>query len=531
MQDQAAKFFLYARKSTDEATRQVLSIEAQLFELRKLAQREGITIEREFIECKTAKQPGRLVFNEMLALIEKGKAQGILAWHPDRLARNMVDGGRIIYLVDLGKIKSLKFPTLMFEPNAHGKFMLSVHFSQGKYYVDNLSETIKRGIQTKLRNGIFPSFAPLGYVNDRVNRCIVPDPAKAPLVRKAFELYATGDYALAELRSRINGLGLMGRREMRLSINNYHKMLRNPVYYGMIRCKGEMYDGKHEPIITKALFDRVQEVMKAKSKAKTPQLKPFLYRGLFRCGECGCFITTETQKSHNYLRCTKRKGACSQRFLREESASLQLADTLARLAVPADWPDRMLSALDAERAAWTEARAAQVAGLKADLAACEKKLDTLLDLMLGRAIAQEEYTTKKQMLLGEKTAIREKLAKLESDTTNRFEPAEEFISGLKRATFLASQGTVEEKRDFLKKHGSNFQLRDQTVSVDFVNPWKIVLEATCPASLPSPFTAKTSSNVEWRCIWDKVRSFLCENSISESIPAPVPTAGTGHDAR
>src|SRR5581483_429496 len=124
MQDQAAKFFLYARKSTDEATRQVLSIEAQLFELRKLAQREGITIEREFIECKTAKQPGRLVFNEMLALIEKGKAQGILAWHPDRLARNMVDGGRIIYLVDLGKIKSLKFPTLMFEPNAHGKFML-----------------------------------------------------------------------------------------------------------------------------------------------------------------------------------------------------------------------------------------------------------------------------------------------------------------------------------------------------------------------------------------------------------------------
>jgi len=144
MKTSSDTFFIYARKSTDEATRQVLSIEAQLFELRKLAEREGVVIAKEFVECKTAKQPGRPVFNEMLAQIEKGKASGILAWHPDRLARNMVDGGRIIHLVDLEKIKALKFPTLMFEPNAHGKFMLSVHFSQGKYYVDNLSENIKR---------------------------------------------------------------------------------------------------------------------------------------------------------------------------------------------------------------------------------------------------------------------------------------------------------------------------------------------------------------------------------------------------
>src|SRR3989338_8115649 len=140
MSDQTKKCFLYARKSTDEADRQVLSIEAQLFELRQYAKRESLVIVREFVESKTAKMPGREVFNAMLAGIEEGgEAAGILAWHPDRLARNSIDGGRIIYMVDTGKILTLKFPTFWFDPTPQGKFMLSIAFGQSKYFVDNLS--------------------------------------------------------------------------------------------------------------------------------------------------------------------------------------------------------------------------------------------------------------------------------------------------------------------------------------------------------------------------------------------------------
>jgi DNA invertase Pin-like site-specific DNA recombinase len=218
---QTKKIFLYARKSTDEPERQVLSIEAQMFELREYAKKENLNIVREFVESKTAKEPGREIFNEMIASIEKNEAEGILAWHPDRLARNSIDGGRIIYLVDTGKITTLKFPTFWFDPTPQGKFMLSIAFGQSKYYIDNLSENIKRGIRQKLRNWIWPAWAPLGYINDKNARCIAVDKERAKYIKRAFEMYSTGEYPLAQIRKIINSIGLVGKKGKMLSVSNY----------------------------------------------------------------------------------------------------------------------------------------------------------------------------------------------------------------------------------------------------------------------------------------------------------------------
>ena len=160
------KFFLYARKSTDVEDKQVLSIDAQLNELREFANRDGIIIVAELIEKQSAKTPGRPIFNAMLERIEAGEADGILAWHPDRLARNSVDGGRIIYMLDTGKIKTLKFPRSWFENTPQGKLMLHNDFGFSKYFVDSLSENTKRGLREKVRRGEFPGLAPIGYLND-----------------------------------------------------------------------------------------------------------------------------------------------------------------------------------------------------------------------------------------------------------------------------------------------------------------------------------------------------------------------------
>jgi len=124
------KYFIYCRKSSESEERQIMSIEAQLTELREFAEKEGLEVIDEFCESRTAKEPGRPIFNEMLLKLEEGLADGVVSWSPDRLSRNSVDGGKVVYLVDLGKIKSLKFPTFLFDDSPHGKFNLSIAFSQ-----------------------------------------------------------------------------------------------------------------------------------------------------------------------------------------------------------------------------------------------------------------------------------------------------------------------------------------------------------------------------------------------------------------
>jgi DNA invertase Pin-like site-specific DNA recombinase len=525
--NQTKKFFLYARKSTDEPERQILSIEAQLFELREYARKENLNVVKEFIESKTAKEPGREIFNEMLAGIENGKAEGILAWHPDRLARNSVDGGRIIYLVDTGKIRELKFPTFWFDPTPQGKFMLNIAFGQSKYYVDNLSENIKRGIRQKLRNGIWPAWAPLGYINDKNKRCIVVDKKKAKLIRKAFELYSTGEYPLAEIRKIINSLGLVGKKDKVLSTSNYQYMFKNPIYYGAIRYNGELYEGKHEPIITKKLFDRVQEVMKQKSRPKTRKLKYFLYRGFFRCGECGFTITADRKikkngKEYVYYYCTKKnpKHKCSQNtFTREEKIFEQVKEAIQKVSLCSAWADKMIKEIEKEKEEKAKAESFFAQKLKDQLAECEEKLDTLLDMMLDKAISQEEYLAKKQKLINQKMDISEKLSAFERKSNNRFELMINFIKQANQAKIIALQENHERSRDFLKKISSNFQIAEQKLILDFKNPWKILLKYNAEPRRGEAYLVQNScqnpKSDNWRCLLDEIRTFFEQNPLAD----------------
>ena len=149
------RYFVYCRKSSEEEDRQVMSIQSQIQELKIHAQRDHLEIVATLEEAQSAKTPGRPVFNQMLKRIARGEASGILAWHPDRLARNAVDGGQVLHLLDTGKLLDLRFPTYTFENTPQGKFMLGIMFSQSKYYVDALSENIRRGNRTRRESGCF----------------------------------------------------------------------------------------------------------------------------------------------------------------------------------------------------------------------------------------------------------------------------------------------------------------------------------------------------------------------------------------
>jgi site-specific DNA recombinase len=477
------QYFIYARKSTDDADRQIRSIEDQLAEVRELIAKQGLTVADVFLEKQSAKKPGRPVFNAMMKRIENGDASGIIAWHPDRLARNMRDGGWIIDLFDTGVITNLKFPTVDIQPTSQGKLTLAMLFGMSKYYVDALSENIKRGQRQKVKNGIWPMVAPVGYVNDRKARVIVPDPERAPLIHKAFELYATGEYTLDRLSETMTGLGMTNGRGTRfknrpLSRVQYSRILQNPIYYGTFCYSGEHYEGKHEPIISKALFDECQTVIERKSQPKElDRLKPYLYRGLFRCGECGCFITTETQKGHNYVHCTKRvKRDCSQPFMREEKVTEQIVAAIESAVVPDDWADWMIGELRAMQKEGAAASADVERAAHGRIAAVETKLDRLMTGYLDKLYGAEEYRDKKTRLLAEKQEAAETLATIVKNRSSRFEPEIRFVNALKQARIVVTDGNAEKQRDFFKEVGSNPKLVNRTLRFTPRNAWQTVVD-------------------------------------------------------
>ena len=218
------KYFIYVRKSTDVEDKQVLSVEAQVVELKEYAAKYELEIADIFIEKRTAKKPGRPILSKMLSRISSGEASGILSWLPDRLSRNSIDSGQIIYMLDENILLDLKFPHFWFENTPQGKYMLANEFTSSKQYVDNLSVNTKRGLRQKVRRGEMPGVAPIGYYNDMRTKTAKVDKKIAPIIKQAFELYARGDKRLDEVANFCTSMVYIPSRESylarkRLAIN------------------------------------------------------------------------------------------------------------------------------------------------------------------------------------------------------------------------------------------------------------------------------------------------------------------------
>jgi DNA invertase Pin-like site-specific DNA recombinase len=489
------KYYIYARKSTDDEDRQILSIESQINELREYAKKENLFVMEEFVEAKTAKAPGRAIFNFMLKQIEAGVADGILAWHPDRLARNSVDGGRIIYLVDVGKIADLRFPTYRFDNSAQGKFMLSIAFGQSKYYIDNLSENVRRGLREKLRRGEWPGIAPVGYLNDYKLHTIYPDPEKAPFIRKMFELYASGNYTLESMTQEVNRWGLIGGRGKPVCKAQLARMLRNSIYYGVFKYRGELHEASHPPLISKKLFDSVQGVLNNRHKNHKAAEVKYAFTGLLKCPYCDCSITAEKKKGHIYYHCTKKKGPCpSKKFLREEALLSQINEAIKKVYIDDETKGKMINRFDELFQEESKASFSLSQEVKDRLKEFDEKTERLVDIFIDRQITQEEYAKRKAKLLSDKKDLEEKLKEIEKSGGGWLEPAKQFVTTCNQAGSVAWQEILSPKKDFLKICGSNLVLKDTTLCVTYKKPYDLV--------------AKTVGRFVWRRSCDKIRIYF-----------------------
>jgi len=479
------KYFLYTRKSSEDDDRQVMSIEAQLFELREYARRENLEILEEFQESKSAKTPGREIFGEMMAKIEKLDGVGILSWHPDRLARNSMDGGRIIYAVDQKKIVSLRFSTFWFEPTPQGLFMLQVAFGQSKYYSDNLAENIKRGIRQKLRRKEWIGLAPFGYQNNPLTRNIEPHATEARIVKLAFEEYAKGGHSFISLAQFLGELGVVSRNQTPLAKVSIKRLLTHRAYIGFVKHKGEWFDGNFEPILSPALFEAVQKILHTKERPRHRRARhDFPFTGLFRCAECGSMISAQWATNrwgtkYRYYRCSKKRGRCSQQYIQEIDLANKIKARLQTISLCDEMTDWMLNKVKEWEREENSSSQSEVQNLFTQIKAQEARMEKLVSVYLDGEVPKQIYLSKKDDIMRASASLQVKLKDFERGKKNWVEPLREWILDTKQADFLAKSDNFHEIKSFVQKIGTNPRVRDKSAIFDF-----------CP---PSHFAAKRRS--------------------------------------
>jgi site-specific DNA recombinase len=513
------KYFIYCRKSTESEEKQALSIEAQLVELREFAKQNNLFVVREFTETKTAKEPGRPVFNKMLDQIEQGIAPGILAWNPDRLARNSVDGGKIIHLVDTNKIQSLKFPTFWFEATPQGKFMLSVAFGQAKYYTDNLRENILRGIRQKLRRGEFPAKAPLGYFNEPRLRTIEPDPKTFNKVEKILTAFATGNYTLTKIQNKMFSLGLVAKNGKPLHLATINNILTNPFYYGVFLYNGELYQGSHKSIIPKKLFDKIQQALKDNGKPRKNKKKKFLFKSFAKCGECGYAITAEEHIKKSglrfvYYRCTKKsktKNCKQNHYLSEQMFSEQIKEFTQKASLPDDWKNKYLKKIDEWREQENQSSVVFVQNLKKEILQAKTKIDRLNEAYLEGVFGLEEFKEKKNALVEKLAELKQKLKNFEQKGSHWLELCQNWVLEANQAKNLALTENFSEMKNFLQKIGSNREIADGRLSITFKKPWNFLHSLPVNSRAYSSAGVKNRENLFWWSLLKKVRTYFEQN--------------------
>ena len=502
------KYFIYARKSSEDEDRQILSIEAQLSELNALAHRDALHVVETFTESKSAKEPGRMVWNDMLRRIERGEANAILSWKLDRLARNFDDGGKIIGHLQRGVIQEIRTFEKTYLPSDN-VLMIAVELGMANQYVRDLSTNIRRGIREKIRRGVWSGRAPLGYYNEPRLRTIEPHPELFPKVKRLLELFATGEYSLTAIQEEATKMALLGRQNGKpLSLSSIGNLLRCHFYYGVFLHKGEVHQGIHAPMISKKTFDEIQTALvKVGKPRKKPSHKGFLFLNFATCGACGHCITAErhTKKSgrqYHYYRCTyknKRPHPEDRSLIREEKFAEEVKRNVSLVALPDEWKEKFLAQIELWQNEEVHARQRHVDRIKAELADLKSKIDRLNTAFTEGGLELQEFKELKNPLIVHKAVLEQQLTKVEKGEASTIEPLKNLILEANQAHTWLFQNNVLEMKSFLQKVGLNHVFYSQTLTVSFKKHWSSLAETTVAAHRA---TSESERNSKWWRRWE-----------------------------
>jgi len=452
--------------------------------LREYATKNGFRIVQEYRDSETARSTGRKGFNAMLSYMEDHtECKVILVEKTDRLTRNMKDYAALDIEkrgIEIHFVRDNKVMSRNSSPSEH--FIQEIELAQAAYISRNISAEARKGMRAKAEAGLYPSVAPMGYVNTSdANgvKIIETDSESAPLIQEVFEKYAAGGVAIADIAELLYEKGLRTKRGNRISTSTIHKLLRNPFYRGKFIWNGIEYQGKHETLISSALWFKVQDMLGERSVEKPRQTVQFAYTGLMKCGHCGCTITAERKKSkYSYYHCTGFKnGKHGEPNLREEKLTEQFSEALRALAIDSEIAEWLLDTVAASTLDKRERMEKTLERLYSRRERLQKRSELLYDDRLEGRISAMRYDEREALNRRELEEVDEKLSTVEIDSLeDPLEYAKGIIELTQSAQSLFLESPIEDRKPFLQDLLSNCTLRDSRINPTFAYPFGLIAD-------------------------------------------------------
>jgi site-specific DNA recombinase len=479
---QSVQAVIYARVSSKEQEKEGFSIPAQQKLLRSYGEELCFEVIREFLDVETAKRAGRTGFGEMIAFLTRNsKCRVLLVEKTDRLYRNLKDYVILddldidIHLVKEGQILSR-------DSRSSEKFMHGIKVLMAKNYIDNLSEEARKGMLEKAEQGIWPSFAPLGYKNvegDHGKKIIVPDPELAPLVKRLYLLCAEGSHSVKELAKALGSEGLHYRSGNAMATATVHKILRSRTYSGQFDWAGRVFQGTHEPLVPPELWNQVQAVLDRRLATRCKKAHhEFLFTGLLNCGHCGCALVGEIKKAkYVYYHCTGFKGKCAEPYVRQEILEGEFSGMLRKLALDQEVVEWISGALKESHVDERRHHDEAISRLKGDHQRLQKRLETLYEDKLDGRIEVEFFDRKSREWRAEQTRLLHAIEEHQKADQSYMEEGVRILELAQRAGDLFDKQPLLEKRRLLSCVMSAASWKDGCLAIELRQPFDMLLDA------------------------------------------------------
>jgi site-specific DNA recombinase len=447
-----------------------VSLPEQREAIEQYAAKNGLNVSQWFEERKTAAKRGRPIWNDMLKLLRKGKAQGVLIHKIDRSARNLKDWADLGDCIDQGI--EVHFVNEALDLNSRGgRLSADIQAVVAADYIRNLREEAKKGIYGRLKQGFYPSRAPIGYLDNGAAKVKTIDPVKGSLVRKAFELYSTTRFSIPILQDELFRLGLRNHAGGKVTRNGVDVMLNNPFYIGLIRIKrtGETFQGNHEALISKHLFDRCQDILHGRFNTRT-KIHEFPFRRIVKCFGCGYSLIGELQKNRVYYRCHTR--SCPTISIREVTIEALVIAELTKLTFSVQ-ELRYLTERNKElKERWVHDKELALMNLRVKYEQITERLTRLTDAYLDQTVEKDLFEERKVALLFERQAVSASIKNLSENGTSIPLELQKFIELAGDMYSLYRMASPEKKRRLVKMVTSNFSCREKTLDFAFKEPFE-----------------------------------------------------------